>query len=74
MEGLIGGSFAEILRANDVRALEVIYMQVPCCHALAWLAQQAAADSGKDVPVKLTKLSLRGEVLEEETAAAGSNR
>lgn len=65
---------AEILRANDVQGLEVLYMQVPCCWGLAWLVQQAAADSGKDVPVKLVKLSLQGEVLEEKTVAAGSNR
>ncbi len=63
---------AEILRANDVRAVEVIYMQVPCCFGLAWLAQSAVEDSGKDIPLTLTKLSLRGEVLEEQTLSTGN--
>jgi len=66
---------AEILRANDVAAVEVIYMQVPCCFGLAWLVQSAVEESGKNIPLTLTKLGLRGEVLEESTvrvnAAAG---
>ena len=60
---------AEILRANAVRGVEVLYMQVPCCFGLAWLVQQAVADSGKDLPIVLTKLGLRGEVLETRTVA-----
>ncbi len=66
------GKLAEILRANDVRAVEVLYMQVPCCFGLAWLAQSAVEESGKDISLTLTKLSLRGEVLEEQTLGAGN--
>lgn len=65
---------AEILRENDVRAVEVLYMQVPCCSGLAWLAQSAVEDSLKSIPLTLTKLSLRGEVLEEQTLGAGAPR
>ena len=58
---------AEILRANDIRAIEVVYMQVPCCRGLAWLAQDAVALSGKEIPITLTKLGLRGDVIEAHT-------
>ena len=64
---------AEILRANDVRGVDVLYMQVPCCRGLAWLVQEAAAESGKQIPITLTKLGLRGEVIETQAACVGKD-
>ncbi len=55
---------AEILKRNDVKAMEVVHMEVPCCFGLVRLVQQAVGDAGKDIPVTLTKISISGDVLE----------
>ena len=54
---------AAILRFNDVHAVEVAFMEVPCCHGLVRLVSQAIAASGKDVPLALTEVSIQGEIL-----------
>jgi len=48
----------------------VVIMQVPCCRGLAGLALQALKESSRKVPVKSVIVSLQGEVLSEEWAAA----
>jgi len=40
----------QILQSNDIRSLKVAYMEVPCCRGLVFIAQQALALSGKDIP------------------------
>jgi len=40
----------QILGANDIRSLKVVYMEVPCCRGLVWIAEQALARSGKQIP------------------------
>jgi hypothetical protein len=41
----------QILLASDIRSLRVAYMEVPCCRGLLFIAQQAVAASGKQVPL-----------------------
>jgi len=41
---------AQILANNDVRSLKVAYMEVPCCRGLVFIAEQALALSGKNIP------------------------
>ena len=55
---------AEIFKANELRSVEVVHMEAPCCFGLAHVVRQALADAGKAVPVTLTKISIGGEVLE----------
>ena len=57
---------ANIIRTNDIEFIHVVYMEVPCCGGLVRLAQAAVADSGRLVPVKLTKISIGGEILAED--------
>ena len=52
-----------ILRFNDVRAVEVAFMEVPCCHGLARLVGQAIAASGKPIPLGLIEVSIQGEII-----------
>ena len=56
---------ANIIQANDIEFIHVVYMEVPCCGGLVRLVQGAVADSGHKVPVKLTKIGIGGEILEE---------
>ena len=58
---------ARIIAANDIRGVEVLTMEVPCCFGLVHAAERAVKDSGKDLPVKLVKIGIRGDVLEETT-------
>jgi Pyruvate/2-oxoacid:ferredoxin oxidoreductase delta subunit len=43
---------ANILRANDIRSLTVVHMEVPCCFGLAQVAVQALEQSGKHIPME----------------------
>jgi len=62
----IRGLFEE----SKINTLTVVIMQVPCCRGLAGLALQALKESSRKVPVKSVIVSLQGEVLQEEWAAA----
>ena len=52
-----------ILKQSDVRSLTVVHMEVPCCFGLVQMARQAAAASGKNIPVREVTIAVRGEVL-----------
>ena len=49
-----------------INTLSVLIMQVPCCNGLVALADQAAQKAQRKVPIKMTVVSLQGEILEEE--------
>ncbi len=59
----------EIFRQNEVRSVEVVHMEVPCCFGLARLVQMALKDSGKAIPLVLTKVGIRGQLLERSQLA-----
>ena len=56
---------AKNIQANHIEFIHVVYMEVPCCGGLGRLVQQAVADSGCKVPVKLTKIGIGGEIKDE---------
>jgi hypothetical protein len=56
---------ARIFQQNDIRSVDVAFMEVPCCFGLVQIVKLALADSGKPIPLKLVKIGLRGEVIEE---------
>jgi len=39
-------------------------MEVPCCYGLVHLVRAAVEESGKKIPVALSKVSVQGEILE----------
>ncbi len=49
-----------------INTLTILIMQVPCCSGLLRLAQQAAQDSGRRVPIKYAVVGIQGEILKEE--------
>ena len=53
-----------------INTLTVLIMQVPCCTGLLNLAQQAAEGATRKVPIKYLVVGVRGEILQEEWAAA----
>jgi Fe-S-cluster-containing hydrogenase component 2 len=55
---------AEIFRQNDIRSVEVAHMEVPCCFGLVQLVRFVLADAGKEIPLILTKIGIRGAICE----------
>lgn len=53
-----------IIRENDIRSLEVVRMEVPCCGGLENAVKKALQNSGKFLPWSVTTVSIEGEILE----------
>jgi Pyruvate/2-oxoacid:ferredoxin oxidoreductase delta subunit len=62
---------AQILQSNNIRALTVVHMEVPCCSGLTRVAREAISRSGKPMSFQDVTISLRGTVLRTETVAIG---
>ncbi len=55
---------AQIFQHNDIRSVEVAFMEVPCCFGLVQLVRLALADAGRQIPFILTKIGIRGALCE----------
>jgi len=51
---------------SNINTLTVAIMQVPCCRGLLQVAQDAVAQAGRKIPIKLAIVSIEGEVIEEK--------
>ena len=49
-----------------INTLTVVVMEVPCCSGLLQMAQQAIASSTRKIPLKMLRISIEGEVLQED--------
>ncbi len=58
---------AEIFKANKLKSLTVIHMEVPCCFGLTHIARQAVASSGVDIAFEDVTIALDGNVIKRET-------
>lgn len=63
--GYYAEKLAEILRANTIKSLTVVHMEVPCCFGLSRLAEIAVQNSGKDIPIHDVTVGLDGKVKSE---------
>ena len=52
---------AAILAASDIRSITVAIMEVPCCGGLTRIVARALEQSGKDLPVEVVTIGVRGE-------------
>ena len=53
-----------ILRDNDITALTIVRMEVPCCGGIQHAATQALKDSGKFIPWQVVTISTDGRILD----------
>ena len=53
---------ADILRANKLKSLSVVHMEVPCCHGLTRIAQEALAKAGVKMTFEDVTVGLNGDV------------
>jgi hypothetical protein len=51
---------SEIFKANDIKSVTVVHMEVPCCFGLTKLVEEAARRSGKTIGLKDYTVSIRG--------------
>jgi Fe-S-cluster-containing hydrogenase component 2 len=51
-----------ILTENNIKSAEVAYMEVPCCAGLVRLVEEAVKDSGRNIPIRKTKIGIKGKV------------
>ena len=58
---------AGILKANEIKSLTVIHMEVPCCSGLTRIAQQAIQRGGQKRSFEDVTIDLRGNVKRIET-------
>lgn len=52
---------AAMIAQNDIASITVAIMEVPCCRGLAMMAQQAVAQSGKEVNLEIAVIGINGE-------------
>lgn len=55
-----------MITQSNINTLSVVMMEVPCCGGLVQMATIARQQSGKNIPIKKSVISLQGEVLSEE--------
>ena len=65
---LDGADYAEkltdILRANDIKSITVLRMEVPCCGGIVTAVKNAIVNSGEMIPWHVVTVSTDGRVLE----------
>jgi ferredoxin len=55
----------QILKANDIKSLTVIRMEVPCCGGIVHAVKTAMANSGVMIPWRVVTISTDGAILED---------
>jgi hypothetical protein len=58
---------AAILRANNLKSLTVVHMEVPCCFGLTHVARKAIDRSGANIPFEDVTIDLQGSISKSET-------
>ena len=53
----------EIIRNNDIAGITVVRMEVPCCGGLEYAVRTALEQSGKDIPLLIDIISIKGKHL-----------
>lgn len=59
-----------ILQKNDIKSITAVIMEVPCCGGLSYLASQALAAAGKQIPHELVVVNAQGQIVNRERLAA----
>ncbi|MFA6871009.1 MAG: 4Fe-4S binding protein [Bacteroidaceae bacterium] len=54
-----------MIDAGGINTLTLMIMEVPCCGGLYRLCEEARKRASRNIPLKLIKISVRGEVLED---------
>lgn len=55
-----------IFRASTIKSITVLQMEVPCCAGIVKATKQALAACGKDIPLKVVTIGIRGGIKKSE--------
>lgn len=55
----------EIILRNNIKSVEIVRMEVPCCRGMETAVKQALQNSGKFIPWKISIISIDGRIMEE---------
>lgn len=58
---------AAILKANKLKSLSVVHMEVPCCSGMTHIAREAIARSEVKIPFEDITIGINGEICKTET-------
>jgi Pyruvate/2-oxoacid:ferredoxin oxidoreductase delta subunit len=72
--GFYRQKLADLLAQNAIQSVEVVFMEVPCCTGLARLTIAALKASGQTIPLRLTQIAIRGEILGSQVVPAMPQR
>ena len=61
-EGDYSEKLTQIFGANSIRSVTVLRMEVPCCGGLERAVKTAVANSGKDIPCRVTTITTDGKI------------
>lgn len=56
----------QIFATNQLKSVEVLKMEVPCCGGIADAAVAARKEAGVEVPLTITTISVQGELLDQQ--------
>jgi len=59
-----------IIKEGGISGIRVVIMEVPCCRGMAAIAREAVSRAKSSVPLTCTVVSIKGEVLREESISA----
>lgn len=54
---------AQIFAVNDIKNIVLARMQVPCCGGMEYAVKNAIQLSGKDIPLQVVTISIKGQIL-----------
>ena len=63
-EGDYAEKLTEILKNNNIKSVNVVRMEVPCCSGLENAVKKALLNSGKFIPWQITVISTDGKILD----------
>jgi NAD-dependent dihydropyrimidine dehydrogenase PreA subunit len=52
----------DIFRISSIKTVTVLQMEVPCCSGIVAATKQALADCGKEIPLNIVTIGIRGEI------------
>ena len=55
-----------MIKDSKINTLQVVIMEVPCCGGLLQMAKTARENAGLKIPIKVSVISVQGEVVEED--------
>ena len=58
--------FSQIFQRADIKSIEVVVMEVPCCQGMPLIVKRAMESAGKEIPLEKVIVSTRGRILKRE--------